>query len=128
MAIEALPDDLRTFLHGETDARNFRHADHVRMAFEILKRHPDFLEAATAYSRALKAIAARAGNPGAHHETITLAFLSLIAERSADFQDFEAFMASNSDLLDKNVLARWYAAERLGSALARKTFVLPAPP
>jgi hypothetical protein len=51
----------------------------VGVAFEILRRH-DFLDAARAYSDALKD-AARAGNPAAYHETITPAFLALIAER-----------------------------------------------
>lgn len=130
MAVECvqLPGDLLTFLRGETDARNFRHADHVRMGFEILTRHADFLEAATAYSRALKAMSARAGNPGAYHETVTLAFLSLIAERIAScaYDDFAQFARLNADLLDKQALSRWYAAERLQSPTARSTFLLPA--
>ncbi|MBL6940033.1 MAG: hypothetical protein ISS15_10665 [Alphaproteobacteria bacterium] len=118
--------DLHAFLHGEIEAGDFRHADHVHMAFEILKRH-DFLDAARAYSAALKAIAARAGNPGAYHETITLAFLALIAERGADCDDYRAFAASNAELFDKTVLARWYAPGQLNEPIARKTFVLPRP-
>jgi len=130
MADEPAPGDLLAFLHGETDARTFRHVDHVRMAFEVLIRHPDFLAAATAYSRALKTMAARAGNAGAYHETITLAFLSLIAERLAvaACDDFEAFAAANADLLDKGALTRWYKPDRLATALARRTFVLPGGP
>ena len=69
---------LRAFLRGDIDAANFRHADHVRMGFEILQHH-DFPNAAVAFAGALKQIAARAA-PGKYHETITLAFLSLIAE------------------------------------------------
>jgi hypothetical protein len=56
--------ELAAFLHGEIDARAFRHADHVRLAFEVPARHP-FLEAAAAVSGALKTMARRAGNPGA---------------------------------------------------------------
>jgi hypothetical protein len=120
---------LRTFLHGETDAASFHHTDHVRMAFEILSHHPNFVTAATAYSSSLRKIAARAGNANAYHETITLAFLSLIAERmaSASFDSFAAFAVGNADLLDKGALTRWYSAERLGSPVARATFVLPTP-
>src|SRR5262245_26026804 len=114
------------FLHGEVDNRTFRHRDHVRIGFEILGRH-DFPEALAAYAAALKRIAARAGRPEAYHETITVAFLSLIAERRASGRhaDFEQFIAGNADLLEKSVLGRWYPPERLWSDIARQTFVLP---
>jgi hypothetical protein len=120
--------ELAAFLHGEVDARAFRHADHVRMAFEVLARHP-FLEAATAVSRALKTMARRAGNPGAYHETVTLAFLAVINERRAAglFSDYEAFAAANPDLLDKAALTRWYGPDKLGGETARRLFVLPDP-
>jgi hypothetical protein len=80
-----------------------------------------------AYSTALKGISTRAGNPGAYHETITVAFLSLIAERQAagHYSDFEAFIGDNPDLMNKSILERWYAPERLLSDIARKTFVMP---
>src|SRR5471032_1132 len=107
MGIEPAGPELRAFLHGEIAGADFRHADHVRMGFEILRRH-DFLDAARAYSEALKDMATRAGNPGAYHETITLAFLALIAERMAahDFATFETFAKANADLLEKAVLTR----------------------
>ena len=118
---------LEAFLHGEVHGRDFHHVDHVRVAFEILERH-DFPEAVAAYAAGLKSIAGRAGNPGAYHETITVAFLSLIAERRAAgaYGDFGAFIERNADLLDKAILARWYTPERLQSETARRTFVLPA--
>ena len=127
---EGVSAALREFLHGETDTAAFHHADHVRMAFEILSHHPNFVTAASAFSSSLRRIAARAGNANAYHETITLAFLSLIAERMAcsNFGGFADFAARNADLLDKSALTRWYSAERLSSPVARATFVLPAPP
>jgi hypothetical protein len=124
MGLEQVSAELRAILAGETDAATFRHADHVRMGFEILRRH-DFLDAAKAYSAALKDMAARTGNPGAYHETITVAFLALIAERMVGSGTFDVFAAANEDLFDKAVLTRWYAPERLYSAIARATFVLP---
>ncbi len=126
----ASPDapELAEFLAGRADPHTFRHADHVRMAFELLRRAP-FLEAAIQFCAALKAMTARAGKSGLYHETITLAFLALIAERAAagPYRDFAAFAEANPDLFDKRVLERWYSAERLGSALARQTFILPEP-
>ncbi len=120
---------LRAFLAGEIDSRGFHHADHVRAGFELL-RHHSFPDAAAQYCAALKALCARAGNPEAYHETMTLAFLSLLAERSASYThgDFAGFAAANPDLLDKSVLARWYSPERLASPLARRTFLLPEAP
>ena len=127
MRSDVVGDALRAFLHGETDPKSFRHEDHVRMAYEILSRHANFIDAATAYASSLRKIAARAGNANAYHETITLAFLSLIAERLAadSYESFDQFARVNADLLDKGTLSRWYSAERLGSAVARATFVLP---
>jgi hypothetical protein len=116
---------LRAFLDGNVDAANFRHADHVRVGFEILQHH-EFPDAASVFAYSLKQIAARAGVPGKYHETITLAFLSLIAERRARSEGgFEAFAHANPDLLNKSVLTRWYTPERLSSDIARKVFVLP---
>ncbi len=101
----------------------------MRVAFEILERH-SFLEAAGAFSAGLKVLAQRAGRPGAYHETITLAFLSLIAERMSQrsFESFDSFAAANPDLMEKSALSRWYAPDRLNSDHARKAFVLPDPP
>lgn len=115
--------DLAEFLSGAFDAAKFRHADHVRIAFALLERH-DFAEAALLFSRSLRAVGG-----SAYHETITLAFLSLIAERRAEREagTFAQFTAANRDLFDKSILRRWYGAERLASPVARATFVLPEP-
>jgi hypothetical protein len=118
--------DLAWFLRGELDPHAFTHREHVRMAFELLRRH-DFTEALLYCSRALRAMLARAGRPEAFNLTVTVAFLSLISERmlSGDASDFEAFARANPDLLGKSILARWYRPQRLGCESARRTFVMP---
>jgi len=128
MHAEAMPTALADFLADRVEPAEFHHADHVRVAFEMLSRHP-FLEAAPVYATRLKRIAARAGRPGAYHETITVAFLALIAERCvrSGHADFDAFAAANGDLFDQHVLSNWYRPDELAAPLARKTFVLPAP-
>jgi hypothetical protein len=120
------PSSLASFLSDEIDAAAFRHVDHVRVGFELLKAH-DFSTASYKFSTGLKTMLARAGNPAAYHETITLAFLALIAERSAagDFGDAEDFIQGAPDLMSKTVLERWYGPERLRSDLARRIFLLP---
>ena len=120
--------ELERFLRGEIPAAEFPHREHVRMAFELLKRH-DFPETVLHYSRALRVMTGRAGKPQAFHQTVTIAFLSLIAERmqGARAADFAAFARENPDLSEKSLLARWYRPERLASEAARRTFVLPDP-
>jgi len=120
--------DLERFVRGEIDPAAFPYREHVRMAFEMLRRH-DFAETALYFSRALRAMAARAGKPQAFHQTITVAFLSLISERveTRPVADFTAFARDNPDLFDKAALARCYRPERLASELARRTFLLPDP-
>ena len=119
--------ELMTFVRGDCDPANFPHREHVRMAFEMLCRH-SFPETTLHFSQALRKMAARAGKPESYHETITIAFLSLVSERmGGDVTDFEHFAGQNPDLLDKRILARWYRPERLLSDRARHTFVLPEP-
>ena len=120
--------DLERFVRGEIAAASFPHREHVRMAFEMLRRH-DFTETVLHFSRALRSMAQQAGKAHAFHQTLTIAFLSLIAERLEDgrWEDFDAFARDNPDLLDKGALTRWYRPERLASERARRTFVLPEP-
>jgi hypothetical protein len=120
--------DLERFVRGEIDAAAFPHREHVRMAFEMLRRH-DFAETACKFSHTLRVMAAKAGKPQAFHQTITIAFLSMIAERMERHgeADFAAFISAHPETLDKRALARWYRPEQLASDLARRTFLLPEP-
>ena len=127
-----LPDDpesaIAQFRSGGLDPTRFHHRDHVRVAFEMLRRAP-FLEVAPAYAEALRDLACRSGRPDAYHETITIGFLALVGERLVAERggDFGRFERENHDLFDKRLLLRWYSAERLGSDAARRTFLLPEP-
>lgn len=118
--------ELGRFLRGEIPTGEFRHRDHVSIAFEMLKRY-DFPETVLHFSRTLRAMAEKAGRPQAFHQTVTIAFLSVIAERmeSGGAADFAAFAQANPELLDKSILERWYRPERLASEIARRIFVLP---
>jgi hypothetical protein len=119
--------DLERFVRGGTDATSFPHREHLRMAFEMLRRH-DFAESVWLFSRALRTMTAKAGKPQAFHQTITVAFLSLVAERMelGRQTDFVTFEQAHPELIDKGVLGNWYARDQLASDLARRTFVLPA--
>jgi hypothetical protein len=120
--------DFGRFIRGEVDPGRFPHREHVRMGFAILHRH-NFAAAAFHYCQALRAMTARIGKPEAFHQTITLAFLALIAERmeAGPYADFASFAGANPDLFEKSALQRWYRPERLASEAARRTFLLPDP-
>ena len=120
--------DLQRFVRGELEATQFPHREHVRMGFEMLRRH-DFAETVFHFSSTLRAMSAKAGKPQAFHQTVTIAFLSLIAERmdSGDYADFDSFARANADLLGKSALSRWYRSERLATDAARRIFLLPEP-
>jgi hypothetical protein len=121
--------ELERFVRGEIDAAAFPHRAHVRMAFEMLRRH-DFATTVQRYSQALRVMSARAGKPEAFNQTVTIALLSLIAERmeGEGALDFAALLRAHPELLDKRALSRWYRPERLANEAARRTFLLPDPP
>jgi len=117
---------LADFISGRLDPKAFPHREHVRLSYELLERH-SFPEALLHLAQGLRRLAAKAGHLERYHETITAAFLSLIAERRwrADYDNFEHFEKANPDLLQKEFLARIYPATVLTSQMARETFVLP---
>lgn len=108
-------------------AAAFTHAAHVHAGFLYLQRH-DFAEAIGAMRRSITAFAASIGKAGLYHETITVAFMTLINERMASDatpMDWPDFAARNSDLLTGQPLATLYSPERLADPLARRVFLLP---
>lgn len=117
---------LDAFLEGRLELGRFRRIDHVQIGFELLKQH-DFPTAAMLFCKTLKQMTLQAGVGDVYHETISIAFLSLIGERLAlnPVLDFTTFADAHPDLFNKSVLAHWYSPERLRSDVARRTFVLP---
>ena len=117
---------LADFEAGRVDPAHFPHCEHVRVSYELLERYP-FPEALLHLARGLRRLAAKAGRPEVYHETITAAFLALIAERrlSGCCVDWEDFAARNPDLFRKELLTDFYEPELLQSSVARQTFVLP---
>jgi len=119
-------DVVTAFKAGDIDPAQFGHLDHVRVAYELLSRQ-DFFAAASDYASGIRLIAGKAGVPEKFNATITLAYLSLIAERmgaSVD-ADWKDFVACNPDLLTMEALGKFYSRDRLQSDLARSRFLLP---
>lgn len=123
-------DDLITALEdGTLDASQFRHRDHVKVAWLYLRALP-LPTALERFTAALKRFAALNGAAERYNATITWAYLLLIHERMAlpgGRTSWEAFAARNDDLLSpqKTFLARYYREETLSSARARSTFLFP---
>src|SRR5437763_16728622 len=105
----------------------FRHREHVRLAFAMLAG-ADFGEAAVRYRRALRAFADAIGASGKYHETLTWAWLALVRERmaAATYATSAELLAAHPDLLDSRALAGRYDVPAIvASPLARAVFVLP---
>ncbi|NKC14911.1 MAG: hypothetical protein GKR94_22820 [Gammaproteobacteria bacterium] len=108
------------------DAAAFTHADHIGVAYEMLRKY-DFVSACSKYSHSINTIATNAGVPDKFNVTVTLAFLSLIAERieTTAHDNYATFLQRNADLLNSSLLEKWYSRARLRSELARSVFLLP---
>jgi len=103
----------------------FHHREHVRVAFAMLARDGDLAAAAMAFRAGLRRIA---GSSGKYHETLTWAYLVVIAERmhGRGYRSSAELFADHPDLLERDLLARYYDVPALlASPLARAVFVLP---
>ena len=110
---------------------DFRHADHIRLAWIYLREHP-LIEAIDRLTTSLKRFAAHHGVPEKYHETITWAYLLLIHERlqrGGASATWDEFRAANADLFawKPSILERYYPTATLQSDVARRVFVLPSP-
>jgi hypothetical protein len=105
----------------------FGHAAHVRAAYLYL-RQADFVGALDRMRRAIRNFAAHHGKPERYHETITVAYVALIQQHICErgpSDGWESFTHDNSELLDPELLTRFYSREQIESAIARKIFLLP---
>jgi len=116
------------FVDTTLPADQFHHEQHVQVAWLFVRNH-GMPAALSEFSTAIKRFADAKGVTGLYHETITWAFLLLIAERQArnPALTWPQFEATNADLLvwKPSILERYYSKELLGSELARRTFLMP---
>ena len=120
---------LAAFEAATLPEQSFRHRDHVRAAW-LLLREGSPAAALSRFTEALKRFAAALGKSRLYHETITWAYLLLInerMERSGRERSWKEFAAANPDLLTwkPSILDSYYREETLRSDLARSVFVLP---
>ena len=121
-------DLLDKFIDTTLPSEEFHHQQHVQVAWMFVRNHG--MPAALAeFTAAIKRFADAKGATGLYHETITWAFLMLIADRQArrPADTWTEFAEANADLLmwKPSILDRYYSKELLASELARRTFVMP---
>ena len=102
------------------------HEAHVRMAWLYLTRLP-FAEALHRVRTGIQKLNARIGSPDGYHETITVAFVRVIASRMETGEGYAAFRERNPELFDRTLVAllHHYTKERLYSVEARRAFIDP---
>ncbi|MFO0848521.1 MAG: hypothetical protein U0871_08195 [Gemmataceae bacterium] len=117
---------LAAFETGTLPKPAWTHQAHVRMAWLYLTRLT--VEQAVQKARVgIRAYNAAQGNQTGYHDTVTVAFVRLIASRLTAGEGLGAFLERNPDLLDRHrpPLLRHYSRDRLESAEARARFVEP---
>lgn len=120
---------MRAFESGVVPEGGFHHTQHVRVVWNYLREQP-LAAALERFQSRLRAFAEAQGKPTLYHETITIAYVLLIAERLHDApaeEGWDAFAARNPDLLGwkPSILDRYYRNETLWSDRARASFVMP---
>jgi hypothetical protein len=116
---------LAAFESATLPPTSFDHRAHLRVACLYLADRP-FLEACIAMRDGLRRFAASIGKAGLYHETITVAFMSIVAGRMAadPGAGWESLLRQNPDLCDRGLLARYIEPGVLASEGARARLVL----
>ena len=107
----------------------FGHRGHLRAGFLYLRRH-DFPGACVAMKTAIRAFATALGKADLYHETVTVAYLALMAERLVEEPPslgFDHFIERYPELMQREYFERYYPRGTLDSLEAKTTFVLPRP-
>lgn len=108
--------------HLELPLDHFRHADHLRLAW--LELHSKTFPAALQSVRAkIRRFAAHHNKSRTYHETITVAWVSLVASHSET--TFSDFLRDNDGRLNAALLHTFWSPERLASDAARHTWLAP---
>jgi hypothetical protein len=124
-----LPDD--EFLHaffGLTLANSeFRHRDHLRLAWLAVRRHGAGA-AEDVVIGGIRRFAQHHRHGPAYHDTMTRFWVRLVAHAVSDrpeIEDFDAFLAAYPLLLDKNTPLRHWSRDAMFGAEAREEWREP---
>lgn len=119
-----LGDDefLQAFHSCRLSTSEFRHADHLRLAWLHLHQEP-LEDALTRVRAGIQAFAAHHGLGNLYHETITTAWVRLLATHTEN--SFDEFLKTNESKLNPALLHCFWTPELLASQEARTGWVRP---
>ena len=118
---------LQAFEACQLDHAKFHHNDHIRLAWLCVQRYGAH-EAEAKLLDGLRQFAQRAGVPQKFMHTTTIAWTRLVATAQAASPaaiNFPEWIQLHPELLDRNLLARYYSPGRLETAEARSGWVEP---
>jgi hypothetical protein len=105
----------------------FRHREHVRLAWLCLREH-GFESGLERVRGLIQRYAAALGATGKYHETLTRAWAELVQaglDAAPGLTSFDAFLEARPELTDSRLLDRHYRKETLDSQAARAGWVPP---
>lgn len=120
-------DFIATFERGGFDRSSFPHRAHLRMAW-LYVRHLGLARAIDKATAGIRALAEQHGHAGLYHDTVTRAWVYLVAAATGEcpeVADFDQFLRRQPELLDKNCLRHYYSPDRLSSPQARTGWLSP---
>ena len=116
---------VRAFESCELPPECFHHRDHIRLAWIYFHQYGE-AEATRRIEESIRRYAAHLGISEKYHQTITVAWMRLVAAAARlNDGDFEDFARCNPELFDKSALSAFYSSAVLGSQVARERFVEP---
>lgn len=107
-------------------AHEFRHPDHLRLAYLAVRRH-GAVTAETVVGDAIRALAHAHGHAAKYNDTLSRAWVRVVAlamsrHRGASFEDL---LSAHPQLLDKHLLLEHYTRSALFGPRARVEWVPP---
>jgi hypothetical protein len=105
----------------------FGHREHLELAWTCLDRYGEVDAAHQAVAAAVRHLAQRHGMPHKYHETVTRAWVVVVAlHRGIEAREsFDAFIAAHPRLLERDLLSRHYSEPLLWSEAARARWAEP---
>jgi hypothetical protein len=101
---------------------NFRHADHLRLGW-ILLRSSDAETASNEAVKIIRAFGLHHGKGHAYNETVTRAWMRLLATHTE--ASFEEFLSRNQARISTGLLNEFWKAETLNSPRAQAEWMEP---
>ncbi len=120
-------DFARAFLSGSLPPTQFHHRDHLRLAWRLTWQLGG--KAATReITSGIRRFATQHGQAEKYHETLTQFWVRIVGhliDARPDIAEFDRFLATFPQVLDKDLPYRHWRRETMGSRAARARWVEP---